>query len=734
MASPLSTQERLDTIVNDIANYMNAEVCSAYFKKNNDTLELFATKGLNPEAVHKTHLSLGEGLVGQVAKKVELLNLQDARAHPNFAYRPETGEDLFHSFLGVPLLRGGRLLGVLVVQNQSERIYGQQDVEALQTFGMVFSELIAAREILVTDESSDEALRLDAPARLKGEALADGIAIGHAVLHQPRVEVTRLVADDIDAEQGRLEEAVASLRNSVDEMLLSDDLKLVGEPKDVLEAYRMFAHDKGWLSRMGEAVSDGLTAEAAVEKVLADTRVRIANSPDAYLRERLNDFDDLSNRLLRHLIGAGNLPQLPEDGVVVARFMGPAELLDYDRSKLKGVVLEEGSPTAHVTIVAKALDIPLVGSAAGIVDLVEPGDGLIVDGESGDVHVRPRQDVLDVYHHKVELRSAKQAQYLADRDLPSVTKDGISIDLDMNAGLLVDLPHLEETKATGIGLFRTELQFMIGSTLPRLNVQTDIYSKVLDAAGDRRVVFRAVDLGSDKVLPYLETAKEANPALGWRAMRFALDRPGLLRYQMRAFLAAASGRSLNVMFPLIAEVSEFKAAKGELDKEIARMERLGRELPTSIKVGTMLEVPSLAWQLDSLLPLVDFVSIGSNDLFQFLFAWDRGNPKLTGRYDPLSPPALSFMKSVVAKAAEHNVPLSLCGEMAGSPLEAMALIGLGFRRISMPPASVGPVKAMVRSLNVGDLKGLVESLTEGPEHSVRQRLVEFAGQNNVVIE
>lgn len=734
MASPLSTQERLDTIVRDIASYMDAEVCSAYFRKGNDELELFATMGLNPEAVHKTRLSLGEGLVGQIGHSRKLLNLQDAQTHPNFAYRPETGEDLFHSFLGVPLLRGGRLMGVLVVQNRSERTYRTQDVEALQTVGMVFAELIAAGDILVPDNSIDVDMRIDGPQRLKGKALADGIEIGHAVLHQPRVEVTRLVADDLEQEVVRLEEAVGSLRDAIDEMVLSEELNLVGEPKDVLEAYRMFAHDKGWLERMREAVQDGLTAEAAVEKVLADTRARLVKSPDPYLRERLNDFDDLSNRLLRHLIGASNLPQLPTDAVVVARFMGPAELLDYDRSKLKGVVLEEGSPTAHVTIVAKALEIPLVGSAEGIVDLVEPEDRLIVDGESGDVHVRPQEDVLDVYRHKFELRTARHDQYFADRYLPSVTKDGIEIDLDINAGLLVDLPHLHETDASGIGLFRTELQFMIGSTLPRLTAQTEIYSKVLDAAKDKRVVFRAVDLGSDKVLPYLETAKEENPALGWRAVRFALDRPGLLRYQIRAFLAAARGRDLNLMFPLIAEVAEFQAARAEFDKEVERCERLGQDLPRRIKIGTMLEVPSLGWQLDAILPLVDFVSIGSNDLFQFMFAWDRGNPKLAGRYDPLSPAVFAFLSEIVKKTGSHDVPLSLCGEMAGSPLEAMALIGLGFRRISMPPASVGPVKAMVRSLDVSKLAPLIGPLSQRADHSVRDDLAAFAKESGVTIE
>jgi len=733
MEKPLPTQERLDLIVSDIAEHMKADVCSAYFKRASQELELFATKGLNPEAVHQTRLRMGEGLVGLIALTNQLVNLYDGPNHPNFVYRPETGEELYKSFLGVPILRGGRLLGVIVVQNSSERIYIQQDVEAMQTVAMVLAEQIAAGEVLGRDGGLDEELSSDAPQHFHGLALTDGIAMGHAVLHQPRVEITRLVAEDLDTELLRLNEAVDLLRASIDEMVMSEDLKLSGDPRDVMEAYRMFAHDKGWLERMHESVRDGLTAEAAVEKVLGDTRARLSRSPDPYLRERLNDFDDLSNRLLRHLIGSANLPELPEDAIVVARFMGPAELLDYDQTRLKGVVLEEGSATAHVTIVARALGIPMVGRAREVVDRVEPGNLLIADGEHGDVHVRPQADIVEVYGHKIELRTERQAKFASDKDLPSVTRDGEDVQLDINAGLLVDLPLLEETGAAGIGLFRTELQFLMSATLPRLTVQTEIYRKVLDAAGDRRVVFRTVDLGSDKVPSYMATDKEENPALGWRAVRLALDRPGLLRYQIRAMLTAAKGRDLDLMFPMIAEVSEFVAARALVDKEIDRLGRLGRDGPRSIRVGSMLEVPSLAWQLDALLPLVDFISVGSNDLFQFLFASDRSNPRLSGRYDLLSPPALAFLQNVVTKAEAHQVALSLCGEMAGDPLEAMVLIGLGFRRISMPPTAVGPVKAMVRTLDTRATKAFVAGLLDGPDHSVRERLAAFAREHDVVI-
>jgi phosphotransferase system, enzyme I, PtsP len=731
MAGRHSPQGRLDQVVRMIAVNMVAEVCSIYLQRGSGELELFATEGLNPEAIHKSRLRPGEGLVGQIGKTHRPLNLFDAPADPHFFFLPETGEEIYKSFLGVPILRGGLFTGVLTVQNRTSRHYGEEEVEALETVAMVLAEAIASGGLMEGEELGGDDLRSDAPLRLKGHSFADGIAVGHAVLHQPRVEVTHLIAEDIDLELKRLEKGLEELKSSVDDLLLAADQHLSGEPKDVLEAYRMFAHDRGWRDRMREAVMGGMTAEGAVERLQIDTRARMSNAPDPYLRERMHDFDDLANRLLRHLMGYEIIPKLTKDSILVARAMGPAELLEYDRGKLIGLLLEEGSQTAHVSIVAKALEIPLVGRAAGAVDRVEPDDTIIVDGESGEAHIRPTADVLEAYNHKRERRTKRQARYDADKELEAVTLDGHKIDLNINAGLLVDLPHLDETNANGIGLFRTELQFMIGARMPRLREQTEFYKAVLDTAGDRPVVFRTVDLGSDKVLPYLETEYEENPALGFRAIRLALARPGLLRYQIRALLAASAGRRIRLMFPMIAEVAEFVEARELVDKEIARLARLDRKLPSEILIGSMLEVPALAFQLDALFKQADFISIGSNDLLQFLFASDRANPQVADRYDRLSPPVLSFLSEVVAKAQRAGVSISLCGEMAGDPLEAMALIGLGFRQISMPPASVGPVKAMLRSLDAAKVECLIAGLKERGDHSVRSNFLEFATRNGV---
>ena len=734
MAQSGSADDRLQTVVRLIASNMVAEVCSIYLLQPDNRLELFATEGLRAEAVHNTFLALGEGLVGTVAQTARPLALSHAQRHPAFAYRPETGEDPYLSYLGVPLLRSGRVLGVLAVQNVTTRAYKLEEMEALETVAMVLAEMVASGELVNLAALHQAEMVDDRAMHHHGVAISEGIALGHAVLHQPRFHVTRIIAEDTHEELQRIEEAISQLRAQVDAMLSGDTLGRAGEHREILETYRMFANDRGWLARLREAIESGLTAEAAVERVQNETRARLMRQTDPYLRERLHDLDDLANRLMSHLIGvpltaAGD--DLPTDAIVVARNMGPAELLDYDSDKLRALVLEEGSATAHVSIVARAFGIPMIGRVEGITDLLESGDAVIADGDTGEVYALPSQEIVDAYSEKARFRARRQAQFRKLRGKPAVTQDGVEVSLTINAGLMVDLPHLHEAGADGIGLFRTELQFLIASAMPRLSEQRALYSDVLEAAGKRPVTFRTLDVGGDKVLPYLAHAKEENPALGWRAIRIALDRPGLLRYQLRALLQAAAGRDLRLMFPMIAEVSEFQAARALLDKEIARLDKLGQEKPASIKVGSMLEVPSLAWQLDALLPLVDFISIGSNDLLQFFFASDRGNTRVGDRYDLLSPAVLSFLKHVVSQCNDQNVPVSLCGEMAGRPLEAMTLVALGFRTLSIPPAAVGPVKAMILELNAGELGEFVDERLKLPDRSLREQLAAYARDNRI---
>lgn len=733
MAEPIRPQDRLDKIVNQIASNMVAEVCSIYVLRSDSVLELFATEGLKTEAVHNASLKVGEGLVGLIASTAAALNLSDAQSHPAFAYLPETGEEIYNSFLGVPILRAGRTLGVLVVQNKARRVYSEEEVEALQTIAMIFAEMIVGDELKAL-LSQEQQLDRQRSTTLEGLSFSEGIGLGQVVLHEPRVVVTNLISDNPNVELNRLDAAVNELRLSVDKMLSRRDIAVHGEHREVLEAYRMFAHDRGWVRKMEEAIGNGLTAEAAVEKVQSDTRARMMRQSDPYLRDRMHDFDDLAYRLLRQLMGKADGRDIDNitDAIIVARTMGAADLLDYDPAKVRGLVLEEGAPTSHVTIVARAMGIPTVGQATDVLTQVEMGDAIIVDGDIGEVHLRPASDVEAAYVDKVRMRAKRQELYSELLDVEPITKDGVRIHLNLNAGLGIDMENLAKTNADGIGLFRTELQFMIASSLPRLSQQQDFYEAVLMKAGSKPVTFRILDIGGDKILPYMRMGSEENPAMGWRAIRLGLDRPGLFRVQVRALLNASRGRILNIMVPMVTEVEEAIAARELVQREIKRASLHGRGLPSKISFGVMLEVPSLLWQLDALMEVVDFVSVGSNDLFQFMTACDRSNTKLSGRYDPMSKANLNALKSIIEAGVRSNTPVTLCGEMGGRPVEALALLGIGYRVLSMNPSSIGPIKAMILETNLAALTEEVEEfLANHGRVSLRERLTAFADVNNI---
>lgn len=729
-------QDKLDKIVRQIAGVMVAEVCSIYLKRQDGSLELFATEGLNPAAVHTTRLKRGEGLAGRCAELGVTVNEPEASNHPAFSYRPETGEEVYHSLLAVPIDRSGQILGVLVIQNRTPKEYSDEDVEVLQSTSMVIAESLVSGSVANTGAAIE--VSRSQPMVIEGEPLSAGIALGHIVLHEPRIVVTQLLSDNPAVEIGRLDDALDKLQAHIDEMFEHEHLAGAGEHRDVLEAYKMFAHDKGWHRRLREAVQGGLTAEAAVERVQNAMRTRMLRQHDTYWRERQRDLDDLSDRLMRVLAGritsADEPSGLPPDAILVARTMGPAELLDYDRSRLRGLVVEDGSSQSHVAVVAKAIGIPAIGQATGIVERVNAGDAAIVDAVTGEVHLRPSAEVIAAYSDKVRFRARRQKRYQTLRDRPAITKDGVRIALHINAGLLVDMPHLAESGADGVGLYRTELQFMLSDVFPRLDRQTQHYRTVLKEAKGRPVVFRTLDIGGDKVLPYLRQPKEENPSMGWRAIRMSIDRPEVFRLQVRAMLKAAPGETLRIMIPMVAASFEMGAVHALIEREKAFLKKHGHKLPKEILIGAMVEVPALLFELDTFLQEVDFVSVGSNDLMQFMFAADRTNARVASRFDVLSPAPLRALKALVKGTKKHRVPLNLCGEMAGSPLEAMVLIALGFRSISMAPASIGPVKTMILSLNAAAASDCVEEILKDGAKDARVQLLKFADDTGVEIE
>ncbi len=737
MAARSGTQAKLNRVVQIIADAMSSEVCSVYLLREG-VLELFATVGLNQSAVHVTKLAQGEGLVGTIADRVAVLNLDEAAQHPEFAYRPETGEELFHSFAGVPIVRSERAIGVLCVQHAEPRGYDDVEIEALQTVAMVLSELIAGAGLV--DKSATASGARDAGAtRLAGFRLVTGMAKGMAVYHQPRVMIEHTVADDTEAERQRVYSAFRRMREQIDNMTNIAEFGTAGEHQEILETYKMFAYDEGWSRRINEAIDSGLTAEAAIERVRQRTQTRMREIDDPLLKERMHDLDDLSNRLLRIVSGQlGTAAQtgLRNDTILIARNLGPAELLEYDRRRLKGVILEEGSLTAHVTIVARAMGIPMLGRVRAIRQAVQEGDELLLDGDEAIVHVRPSSAAEEAFDAKLLTKQRQRAQYAALKSEPAITLDEQRVTVSINAGLRDDVEAIEAVGADGIGLFRTEFQFLVSASLPRRESQQRLYKSVLDAAGHKPVIFRTLDIGGDKALPYLQTSEtgdEENPAMGWRALRLSLDRSALMKAQARALLEAAAGRELNVMFPMVSEPWEFDAAKALVEEQRDWLSARKKLLPTRILYGAMLEVPALAETLDMLLPRLDFLSIGTNDLTQFLFAADRAHPRLAERYDWLSPAILRFLRRVVREAAAHDVPVGVCGEMGGRPLEAMALIGIGLRRLSITPVAVGPIKAMVRSLDATKVRVAVEEMLARPPHDLRSALADWAAANRVAI-
>jgi phosphotransferase system enzyme I (PtsP) len=735
MAAKTGAEAKLGQVVRIVAEVLSSEVASIYLLRDG-VLELFATQGLAQTAVHVTRLSMGQGLVGTIAATREPLNLAEAKEHPDFAYRPETGEDDYHSFAGVPIVRREAAIGVLAVQHREPRDYDEVEIEALQTVAMVLSELIHGAGLVDDAQAARARAASSGPKRLAGLKLVDGLGRGTAVFHQPRVIVEHTVSDDIEGERLRVYSAFTRMREQIDTMMGQAEFAGGGDHHEVLDTYKMFAYDEGWSRRINEAIDTGLTAEAAIERVQARTRARMRSIDDPYLRERLTDLDDLSNRLLRIVsgqLGTAAKSGLQGDTILIARNLGPAELLEYDKRFLKGVVLEEGSLTAHVIIVARAMGVPVLGRIDDLFAQVSDGDELIVDAGNGALLVRPQTSMIASYEAMRVVKARQAEKFAAVKDLPAISRDGQRIIVQMNAGLADDAQALDLTGADGIGLFRTEFQFLVSATLPRRERQQALYRTVLDAAGARPVVFRTVDIGGDKAVPYLQGDGEGeeNPAMGWRALRLALGRAGLMKVQARALLQGAAGRTLNVMFPMVSEPWEFVEAKALVEGQRKLLARQGHALPATVRYGAMIEVPALIETLDVLLPLTNFVSVGTNDLTQFLFAADRANPRLADRYDWLSPAILRVLRRIVRAANAAKVPVTVCGEMGGRPLEALALLSLGVESLSITPAGVGPIKAMIRSADLAALQAAMSGWLDQPGVDVRAALSRAAAAQGV---
>lgn len=740
MNQDAAAEQKLDRIVALVARELRADICACFIQRAGEVIELFSATGLPAEMVRKAKLRVGEGFVGDIAASAVPLVISDMTAHPQFALRPETGGADYRGFCGVPVLRGGHVRGVLVIQNKLPRSYGAEAVDILETVAMAVAELIVAGGIISRQELHSGKAGGGRANEMYGVSLARGLATGTVVLYDVAGGLQRIVADDAQAEKSRLHAALAAMHDAIDRMLNRSAVPTGSESRDILEAYQMFARDRGWLAKLEAAIDKGLSAEAAVHRVQNETRVRMMKINDAYIRDRMADIEDLSNRLLGHLAHLGDTgdaapvaDDLPDSFVLVARSLGPAALLDYDATRLKGVVLEKGSYSNHVAIVARAMGIPVVGQCRDILNVVNAGDVAIVDGDQAVVHINPSEYLLDLYAKNIETRRERANLYRSHPVQETVTQDGIRVNVMMNAGLMPEVEAAADLGAEGIGLFRTELAFMAWQKYPLVVTQAELYGRIMDKMDGKPVVFRTLDIGGDKPLPYFKAPDEENPALGWRAVRIGLDRPAILRTQFRAFIRGSRGRPLHILLPFVTEVSELDRARVLLDMEKDRARAQGFAVPEKISLGVMLEVPALLFQLEQILKSVDFIAVGTNDLMQYLYAADRSNHSIRGRYDPLSPAMLRVLKTIADQCCVAGVPVSVCGEMAGHPLEAMVLIALGFGALSMPVQSAEAVKTMIPTLDTRQLVPYLERLMASREHSLRERLLSFARDHGVHI-
>lgn len=713
--------DRLTGILRILAEKLHTDAAVCYTNIDDNTLELFGVYGMDSQILSQT-VRIGEGFLGEIAAAKHVLSCSQ-----NAGYG-------FDAALGAPLLRWNKAAGIIVVFNKEKHIFTQEETNTLETVCLFLSETFSSEEMINYKKTLVRSRGINLKDHLQGVVLNKGFGVGAAVVHRRRQPLTEIFAQDIAAEQLKLDQAREKMNKSLDEKLSATRLG-IGEHTDILETYRMFARDKGWYKKISEHINGGLTAEAAVERAYEDMWNRLSGSNDIYLKERLHDLRDVADRLRFFLSGETEteIKSSADDIILIAQTMGPADLMDYDYKKIRGLIIEDGTPTMHVAIVARALNIPVIAKIYGVYKDVKDNETIAIDGENGHVYINPSNVIIQKFKSRQKNMAALLDQLDKLKRYSNKTLDGIRINLSINVGLDFDLDYLDSTKCDGIGLYRTEIPFMSSSKMPDVARQTEFYKRLLDKAGNKKVIFRSLDVGSDKLLPYWSDMKEDNPAIGWRSIRITLDRRAILRKQVKAFLLAAAGKELNVMFPMIASLEEFLEAKETLLIEYEKQKRRGVEMPSKLNIGLMIEVPSIIFQLDDVLKNADFISVGTNDLAQFMFACDRGNPRITDRYDVLSAPFLRVMREIIKKADKAGVPCSVCGEMAASPLEAMALIGLGYRRLSMSGSAYANVKNMIRTLRVDDITDYIQTLLKSSKRTLRPQLSAYAYDHGIAI-
>ncbi|ROR35002.1 phosphoenolpyruvate--protein phosphotransferase [Inmirania thermothiophila] len=722
--------EVLGVILRGVRENLQVDVCSVYlcdFDRKEHVL--VATEGLNPEAVGRVRLAFGEGLVGLVASRAEPVNVEDAPARPEFRYVPGSGEEPFHAFLGVPVIHHRRVLGVLVVQHRERRRFDDDEVAFLVTLAAQVA--MALHHAELTGELRGR--RLGRPwsgGSLVVEGLpgAPGIGMGTAVEVYSAAQLMTVpdgTAADAEAEEAALRRAFASVRSRITGMRERLGETLPADAAALFDAYCMMLGEGGLEDDAVARVRAGAAAAAALRDTVREHARVFEAMEDEYLRERAADIRDLGARVMDDLLARERAGRVwPERTVLVARELGASHLAEVPRERLAAVVSATGSGSSHVAILARALGIPCVMGAEGLPLGGLEGEEVIVDGYRGRVYVRPSESVRTEFRRLIRQEARLGSELEALRNLPAVTRDGVRVPLMVNTGLLADIGPSLRSGAEGVGLYRTEFPFLVRDRFPGEEEQYRIYRQVLEAFAPRPVVARTLDIGGDKILPYF-AIQEANPFLGWRGIRVALDHPEIFLTQLRALLRADEGLgNLRILLPMITDVSELDQAARLLDQAVAELREEGHAVERP-PVGAMIEVPSAVYLMPAIARRVAFVSVGTNDLTQYLLAVDRNNARVAGMYDGLHPAVVAALHDLVRAARRAGCPVSVCGELAGDPAAALLLLGMGVDSLSMSAASLPRVKWVIRSFARAEAEALLEeAMAMESASAVRERLNE----------
>jgi len=723
-----SLESALNVLVSQTRLAMATHCCSIYILEQQH-LVLSATEGLDKSAVGRVSMPLSQGLVGLVAEREEAINLADARIHPRFKLFPEIAEEEYRAFLAVPIIFQKQVIGVIVVQQPEARQFSESEEAFLMTLAAQLAVVVRGLKFKAAITNVQQQVVFRGVNASSGIAIARGLVLGGAItLEQPEVSCL-----DTEAEIQRLKLAMLRCKGMLSAISQRFEREKSADVASIFTAFQLLLDDASLGGEYALEVALGWQAESAVSRVSLRYIEQFLAMEDPYLKERASDIRELGQKLLRQLIEPGRLELEPEKPVIlVAKEVDATLLAEFPRKKLAGIVTERGGVNAHAAILARALGVPAIVGVDDVLSIDIDQKLLVLNANRGQLLVSPLPAVIDEYQLLIDADVEKQKQFSAEQSLPSITTDGQRIHLYLNAGLLSGIASEIADCADGIGLYRTEIPFMLHQRFPSESEQIDVYRQVLIAAGDRPVVMRTLDVGGDKPLPYFPI-KEDNPFLGWRGIRLSLDHPELFLVQLRAMLqAAGKGNQLRILLPMVSNLDEIDQSLRYLEQAFTELNQELKTILVRPKVGVMLEVPALLYQLQDVAKRVDFVSVGSNDLTQYLLAVDRNNPSVSSLFDSYHPGLLRALQRAVNECKQYNLDVSVCGELAGEPYGALLLVAMGYNKLSMNQGSLARINFLLRRVSQQELAELLLTiLQQSNGQQVRSLLDHFLRSRNL---